>query len=122
MIVALRAVPLPVWLAVALAASLGGNLYQVYRAGVAAAEAKHAADKAAADARAAAQAAVNDAARLLAEERARQRDELAKDILVLHESAASQVSRYRSWVSRLPPLPANCGPGRDRVDAFNRYD
>lgn len=109
-------------LAVALGLSLTTNLYQLYRAGVAAAEKEHAVDKAASDARAAAQNAVNEAARLLADERGRQRDALAGDILKLHAAADAQVSRYRTWVRGLPPLPANCGPGRDRVDAFNRYD
>ena len=119
---ALAAVPARVWLAVALAASVGANLYQLYRAGVAKAEAEHAVDKAASAARETAQAAVLDATRLLAEARAEQRDALVTDILALHRAANAQVDRYRQWVSKLPPLPANCGPGQERVDAFNRYD
>lgn len=115
----LRSVPLWVWLSAALAGSLWGN-YRQFRDALQV-EAVH--EQALNTAWLQGELhALNDRAdaldlqgRLLAVDAQALLDRLEG----IHKQEQTQLSEWRGFVRRLPPLPSGCGPGPERVDGFN---
>jgi len=48
-----------------------------------------------------------------------QRILLAAEFAAIAEEQRDVIADYNAALARLPPLPSNCGPGQQRVDAFN---
>lgn len=55
-------------------------------------------------------------ARALAEDAQR----LLADLDAARTRQIAAADRWQKWARDLPPLPEGCGPGADRVEAFNR--
>lgn len=102
-----------------LSASVGINLWQLHRAGVA--EGEHVGALQAAELRgtAEAQAGVIQRTAQVAEMAADDRDKLLKQLEAIAQASRERVIVYQDRVRTLPPLPAQCGPGQGRIDAIN---
>ena len=112
MIALLRIVPLWGWLALALAASIGGNLLQARAAIIE--EATAPLERELTDLRHARQ--LESA---MAEAAAAQHDQLLEDLDAIAARGARVEVRYVDRVRQLP-APA-CAPGAQRVEAWNTY-
>lgn len=58
--------------------------------------------------------------RAIAEEAQIERDRIAEAMRVISAENVRLQYEYQMQLAMIPPLPAVCAPGQDRVDAFNR--
>lgn len=107
-------------LAIALALSLLANGYAVYRLGYAKADNAATLAKARKDGEIAALRGRADQINRVALAADADSRALWGELNALAERGRARVLVYRTTTPRLPPLPANCGPGAQRVDAVNR--
>lgn len=120
MIGLLRSVPLWFWLAGALVLSLWINWVQL-RASLTA-EAEHTAALEAARLKGEVEAlqdradALDLQGRLLAQDA----QTLLSNLSEINRREDAQLGAWRQLMRELPPLPAGCGPGAQRVEAFNQ--
>lgn len=119
MLTLLSKVPLWAWLSAGLLASLGLNAYVLRALAVAKSECDAAIATERLQSTLAAYEHRSGVQALITEQARSDSRELLERLDAIADAQESVVSRYRAYVGKLPPLPANCGPGQPRVDAFN---
>lgn len=115
----IRSVPLWVWLSAALAGSLWGNYRQFRDALQVEVVHEQALNTAVLQGQITALAGRADALDLQGRQLAADAQALLDSLGVIHEQEQTQLTTWRGFVRRLPPLPTGCGPGPERVDGFN---
>lgn len=105
-------------LAGALALSLGGNAYQLYRAGKGSAQAAHAVEVCALTGQVKTLEGALGRAEMIAGMKAADTAELLATLDAIAERGQRTRVLYRE-AARAAPLPAECTPGQARIDAVN---
>ncbi len=106
-------------LSIALALSLIGNAIALYHAGHASAANAATLDKARLQGAVVALQGHADQINVVALAAANDGRKLQAQLQASTAALADSVATYRRTLAALPDMPANCGPGQARVDAFN---
>lgn len=120
MLALFKLVPLWVWFALALVVSVALNLHQYAAGREAAVEHRNAVNIARLEATVDVYADQLDMTASVATQARLDGLALIENLRSISDQQAEVVRRYRGFIRELPPLPENCGPGQQRVDAFNR--